>query len=202
MKILVFTEGTVLMFSSGKELSREERVRQSNLAGIQREEAFLKLDDKGAYKEAPGSVHDYGSYIPVGNAVAKLKSWHSQGATIYYLTSRRTADELKAISQILKKYSFPDPENLVFRREGESYKEPAERVMPDILIEDDCESIGGEVEMTYPKLSAKEKIHPIVVKEFQGIDELPDNPGELKNSVLFYEDPTKPVGEQDWEELK
>lgn len=37
MKILVFTEGTILVYLAGKELSREERVRQSNLAGIQRE---------------------------------------------------------------------------------------------------------------------------------------------------------------------
>jgi len=53
----------------------------------------------------------------------------------------------------------------------------AERVMPDILIEDDCESIGGESEMTYPHIreDLKQKIKSIVVKEFQGIDHLPDS---------------------------
>jgi len=49
--------------------------------------------------------------------------------------------------------------------------------MPDILIEDDCESIGGESEMTYPHIreDLKQKIKSIVVKEFQGIDHLPDS---------------------------
>lgn len=53
--------------------------------------------------------------------------------------------------------------------------------MPDVLIEDDCESIGGEAEMTYPKLGseARKKISSVVVKEFQGIDELPDSPEQL-----------------------
>jgi len=53
----------------------------------------------------------------------------------------------------------------------------AERVMPDILIEDDCESIGGESEMIYPHIreDLKQKIKSIVVKEFQGIDHLPDS---------------------------
>jgi len=49
--------------------------------------------------------------------------------------------------------------------------------MPDILIEDDCESIGGESEMIYPHIreDLKQKIKSIVVKEFQGIDHLPDS---------------------------
>lgn len=46
---------------------------------------------------------------------------------------------------------------------------------------DDCESIGGEPEMTYPHIRAdlKPKIKSIVVKEFQGIDHLPDSIEEL-----------------------
>lgn len=169
------------MFESGKGVSREKRVELSNLAGIQREDTGLKLGDKAVYKPTKGSVHDYSSYIPVGNSVEKLKLWKEKGANIYYLSSRRTADELKDIGNVLKKFSFPDSSNLIFRREGETYKEPTERLMPDVLIEDDCESIGGEVEMTYPKLdqNAKQKIHSVVVKEFQGIDELPDDPTKL-----------------------
>ncbi|OGE71166.1 hypothetical protein A2617_01400 [Candidatus Daviesbacteria bacterium RIFOXYD1_FULL_41_10] len=56
-----------------------------------------------------------------------------------------------------------------------------ENVLPDILIEDDCESIGGEIEMCYPNIKPeiKEKIKHIIVKEFQGIDHLPDNLDEL-----------------------
>jgi len=53
--------------------------------------------------------------------------------------------------------------------------------MPDILIEDDCESIGGKNEMTIthinPKL--KTKIKSITIKEFEGIDHLPDKISEL-----------------------
>lgn len=68
-----------------------------------------------------------------------------------------------------------------FRKNGEEYKEVAERLMPDILIEDDCESIGGETEMTYLHIrpDLKSKIKPIIVKEFGGIDYLPDSISEL-----------------------
>ncbi len=49
--------------------------------------------------------------------------------------------------------------------------------MPGIIIEDDCESIGGEVEITYPHIKSelKARIQSIVVKEFSGIDNLPDS---------------------------
>jgi len=49
--------------------------------------------------------------------------------------------------------------------------------MPDIIIEDDCESIGGKYEMTYThiKPELKKRIKSIVVEEFGGIDHLPDN---------------------------
>ena len=51
------------------------------------------------------------------------------------------------------------------------------RTLTDILIEDDCESIGGEPEMTYSHIreDLKPKIKSIIVKEFQGIDHLPDS---------------------------
>ena len=53
--------------------------------------------------------------------------------------------------------------------------------MPDVLIEDDCESIGGAVEMIYPHLpdEARSNITGIVVREFEGIDPLPDDPTTL-----------------------
>jgi hypothetical protein len=49
--------------------------------------------------------------------------------------------------------------------------------LPDIFIEDDCESIGGKKEMTSTYLAEelKNKIKLITVKEFNGIDYLPDN---------------------------
>ena len=177
MKILVFTEGTILMHASAKDVSREERVKQSKRAGIQREERNLAYNTNATPSSVePGSVYDFKNQIPVGNPVSKLTNWKKQGAIIYYLTSRRIKDEIQAIQNVLKNYHFPDYQNLYFRQRGEDYKDVAERLMPDIIIEDDCESIGGEKEMIYPHISLelKKKIKSIVVKEFEGIDNLPD----------------------------
>ena len=50
-----------------------------------------------------------------------------------------------------------------------------------MIVEDDCESIGGKVEMVYSNLKPeiKDKIKSIVVKEFEGMDCLPDRIPEL-----------------------
>lgn len=90
---------------------------------------------------------------------------------------------LNAIREVLSKYGFPSPENLYYRFPSEEYKDVAERLMPGILIEDDCESIGGEKEMTYTNInpSLKPKIKQVVVKEFEGIDHLSDNLNRLKS---------------------
>jgi len=178
MKILIFIEGTILMHLSGKNVSREERVRQSQAAGIQREEKNIAYETNTKAPEvAKGSVYDLASYIPINNVVKKLQSWVKQGAEICYLSSRRIKNELDTIKQILDKYHFPHTDNFYFRQQGEDYKDVAERLSPDILIEDDCESIGGEVEMTYTNIKAelKEKIKHITIKEFEGIDYLSEN---------------------------
>src|SRR5712692_2587983 len=62
----------------------------------------------------------------------------------------------------------------------EQYSDVAERLLPDIIVEDDCASIGGEKEMTYPRIrpSLKTRIKSIVVREGLGIDHLPD---EIEN---------------------
>ena len=123
---------------------------------------------------------NFAKYEPTGNAVAKLTGWVKQGAQICYLTSHQNAKMIPVDQQVLDKSGFPKGE-IYYRQNGEAYKDVAERVMPDILIEDDCESIGGEVEMTYPHIreDLKPKIKSIVVKEFQGIDHLPDLLAEL-----------------------
>jgi len=163
------------MHLSAKNVSREERVKQSQATGIQREERQIAYNTN---VEPPvvekGSVYDLASYIPVGSAVNKLLNWESQGAEICYLTSRRIKSEIDTIKQILKKYNFPNASNLYYRQQGEDYKDVAERLMPDVLIEDDCESIGGEKEMAYTdiKPELKKKIKSVVVKEFEGIDHL------------------------------
>lgn len=159
MKILIFTEGTILMHKTGLDVSREETV--------------LQVENKFS------EVKNYETYVPIGNAVEKIKSWKSQGAEICYLTSRTTEKEINDIQNVLNKFSFPKGE-LYFRKENEQYKDVAEKVIPDILIEDDCESIGGTPEMTYPHIKdeLKSKIKSIPVKEFGGIDHLSDNISE------------------------
>lgn len=161
MKILIFTEGTILTFQSGAGLDREKIVELS----------------KNAATEERSSVHDFANYNPQGNAVGKLNKWKQQGTDIYYLTSRRTIQEVEDIKAVLQKYNFPDSEKLLFRQPGEEYKDVAERLSPDVLIEDDCESIGGEKEMTYPHIDPKlrPQIKSVIVKEFEGIDHLPDD---------------------------
>ena len=122
----------------------------------------------------------FNKYEPTGNAVAKLTGWVKQRAQICYLTSHENANMVPVDQRVLDKYGFPKGE-IYWRQNGEAYKDVAERVMPDILIEDDCESIGGEAEMTYPHIreDLKPKIKSIVVKEFQGIDHLPEKLQDL-----------------------
>jgi hypothetical protein len=155
MKILVFTEGTIIMHKTAIRLSRKEIVRR-----VEKEQK---------------AVHDYNSYVPVGNSVKKLEGWKKQGAEILYLTSRRKPKEVKQIKNVLERCSFPDG-RLLFREKGEEYKDVAERIIPDVLVEDDCESIGGKDEMTitYIKPEIRKKIKSVVVTEFGGIDNLPE----------------------------
>ncbi|MDA1316634.1 MAG: hypothetical protein O3B87_01265 [bacterium] len=134
----------------------------------------------------PGSeesheAHEFRKYIPNGQVVQKLQHWKDQGAEIYYLTSRTTSEEIDDIRYVLEKHHFPQVQNLLFRKDGQEYKDVAELLIPDVFIEDDCASIGGEVEMTYPhiKPEIKLKIHSIVVAEFANIDYLPENIQEL-----------------------
>ena len=87
----------------------------------------------------PGSVeshkaHTFRSYIPNGNVVRKLQSWKKQGADIYYLTSRTTTDEINDIRYVLEKYTFPQVQNLLFRKEGQAYKDVAELLIPIFLL--------------------------------------------------------------------
>ncbi|MFH1253785.1 MAG: hypothetical protein V1664_05690 [Candidatus Uhrbacteria bacterium] len=155
MKLLIFTEGTILMHKNAVGRSREEIVRQ--------------------VEDHEESVADFSSYVPIGWAVEKLKNWKNNGVEIFYLTSRRVSEEIDQIRAVLKKFDFSEGQ-LLFRQDGEEYKDIAERIVPDILIEDDCESIGGvdEITITHIDPEIKNKIKSVVVKEFAGIDNLPD----------------------------
>jgi len=170
-KILIFLHGTIIMHKNAIGKTREEIVKQ------------VKVQEK--------SVRDFGSYVPIGNAVKKLNNWAKQGAMIFYLSAltedkKVRGDEivgkegLKVDKEILNKYGFPKG-RVYHRKKGESYAQIAEKIKPDILIEDDCESVGGAEQMviTFIKPEIKQQIKSIVVKEFGGINHLPDNLGNL-----------------------
>ena len=125
----------------------------------------------------PDEAHlrDFASYVPVGGAVAKLRRWADQGAEIAYLSAHHDpADE-----DVLRHNGFPQG-RILAREPGETYGVVAARELPDLLIEDDCASIGAD-EITYPQIpaGAREHIASIVVPEFGGIDHLPDSLEEL-----------------------
>jgi len=137
------------------------------------------------------AVRDFASYVPIGNAVTKLQKWVDQGAKASYLSALTEnknvrGDEivgkegLSIDQKVLDKHGFPRG-NVYHRQKGESYAQIAERLSPDVLIEDDCESIGGEKEMTITAVTPeiRKRIKSVVVKEFGGIDNLPDKLNEL-----------------------
>lgn len=54
------------------------------------------------------------------------------------------------------------------------YSKIVEQIKPDVLIEDDCKSIGGLKEccITHVKKEIKQNIQSIIVPEFTGIDRI------------------------------
>jgi len=148
MKLLIFTEGTILMHENAKGCAREEIVQQA--------------------RDKEESIYDYASYIPVNNAIDKVKEWQSQGHQINYLTSRKKEDEINDIKNVLEEYGFPKGE-LYYREEDEEYIDVVKRASPDVLIEDDCESIDKE-DVIKSKLN--QHTRGIIVKEFGGIEDI------------------------------
>ena len=93
-----------------------------------------------------------GEWKMVGSAARKLRVWEKHGSTIAYLSSKRETESLDKVRKALSDGGAPKGE-LFFRRDNEHYGQAAERALPDIIVEDDCKSIGGVAGMTYPKLS-------------------------------------------------
>ena len=98
------------------------------------------------------------------------------------LSSHTRPEHVGQDRSVLRTFHCPAGE-AVFRTVGETYQDVARRILPDILIEDDCESIGGESHMIFPHLrpELQARVRSIVVKEFEGIDHLPDNLDALYN---------------------
>lgn len=160
MRLLVFLHGTTIMHADGVGRARAERVRQ--------------------VRDGDPSVLDFGSYVAVGDAGGKLDTWSRQGAEISYLSSHRDETDVALDHDVLERAGFP-PGNVWYRQSGQEYRDVVEEARPDVLIEDDCESIGGVAEVTYPSLDAptRSTVHSIVVPEFGGIDHLPDRVDDL-----------------------
>lgn len=119
------------------------------------------------------SLYNHRAYIPIGNAVSMIENWHRQNAEILYCTSRK-GKQVEDIARLLKRYRFAGSK-LYYREEKQQYKDVIEEVRPDILIEDDCRSIGGSWQMciTHVSPAVRNFIKSVVVKEFKGIDHLP-----------------------------
>ena len=81
MKIMVFLHGTAIMHKNARGRTREERIRQ-----------VLDGDE---------SLHDFESYVPVGNVVQRLQAWKGQGAEIVYLSSHKNAAEVEKDKLVL-----------------------------------------------------------------------------------------------------
>lgn len=129
------------------------------------------------------SLYNHKSYLPIGNCVEIIKEWQRQGANIIYCTSRK-GKQAEDIAILLKKYGFVGTE-LYYRSKKEKYKDIIERIQPNVLIEDNCKSIGGAWQMCMTKVTPqiKEKIVSIVVGEFKGIDDLPQNVSAFSKNI-------------------
>lgn len=109
-------------------------------------------------------------YKPIGNAVKTVNSLHEKGHEIYLCSYVRKA-RYNFIKAIVDFYGMNYTE-ILCRKKGETYSKIVERLKPDILIEDDCKSIGGLKEccITHVKEEIKQNIQSIIVPEFAGID--------------------------------
>lgn len=157
LKILVFLQGTVLIESSILGETREDSVKRSR---------------EWAVKRGP-----LGDLIPIGHSATKLASWKTHGAEICYLTASKKIENVKRSEQALRRWRFPD--GVLFSRSNdESYADIAVREKPHVIVEDDCESIGGAKEMVHPNLpeNIRQSSASVVAREFEGIDALPDDP--------------------------
>ena len=112
------------------------------------------------------------NYVPIGDAINTLKKWQEEGYEVIYLTSLKGRGAMK-MAQHLDELGFTGS-MVGYRQKNQDYATLIKEELPDILIEDNCSSIGGEENMCYNLLSEKLKkeIKHIVVEEFKGIDDV------------------------------
>lgn len=111
-------------------------------------------------------------YKPIGNAVKIVNEWHDKGYEIYLCSYVRKV-RYSFIKSVVDFYGIRYKE-LLCRAKGEKYSNIVERIKPDVLIEDDCKSIGGLKKccITDVKEEIKIGIQSIIVLEFAGIDNI------------------------------
>lgn len=111
-------------------------------------------------------------YVPIGNAKEIIKNWQEQGYEIIYLTSQKGRKAM-GMAQRLDELGFVGS-MVGYRQSRQDYATLIKEEQPDILIEDDCKSIGGERHMCITQLSdeIKKSLKHIVVEEFKGIDDV------------------------------
>lgn len=154
---MVFLQGTTLI--------------ESGLVGKTREECVKKSRDwalKGGW---------LGELIPIGESARKVGAWSNHVGELYYLTASRKQENVTKCEAALRRWSFP-PGTLLHREGQQSYSDVISPLHPDLIVEDDCESLGGTKEMVYPNLAenVRRSIASVVVREFEGIDHLADDP--------------------------
>jgi hypothetical protein len=91
-------------------------------------------------------VLDFGSYMPTETAV-EVHAWQRNGADICHRNSYRALADVQLDRDVLAAHGLP-PGLVFFCERGERYADVIRRVGADVLVEDDCESIGGTSEMT------------------------------------------------------
>jgi hypothetical protein len=111
-------------------------------------------------------------YEPLGKSIKIINDLFNRGNEIY-LCSYVRKNRYHFIKSIMDYYKVNYTE-ILCRAKGEQYSDLVERICPDILIEDDCSSIGGEKEwcITNVKEDIRKNIKSIIVKEFKGIDSI------------------------------
>ncbi len=111
-------------------------------------------------------------YVPIKNSIDKLKEWQEEGYEVIYITSLKGRKAMK-MAQKLDELGFIGS-MVGYRQKNQDYATLIKEELPDILIEDNCRSIGGEYNMCYNQLTdeLKNSIKHIVVEEFEGIDDV------------------------------
>lgn len=111
-------------------------------------------------------------YRPLGNSIKIVNDLFDVGNEIY-LCSYVRKNRYRFIKSIMDYYKVKYTQ-ILCRDKGEQYCDLVERVRPDILIEDDCASIGGEKEwcITNVREDIRKNIKSIIVEEFRGIDHI------------------------------